>query len=266
MPGTSLRGSPRRRRRSAWSWRPGPPRTGPNAGAGVDRDDVGAGALIWLSIDARAPLPIATMTITAATPMIRPSAVSAVRIALRRSALTAIQSVIHIDMAILRSCGPSAISGVLVGCALERFAARRRRGAACVTGWSPRTRPSRNATMRVRVLGDVRLVRDEHDREPPLALSRWKMPITSMLVRVSRLPVGSSASSSARIVDQRAGDRHALLLAAGELVRVVVEPRRRARRRRAPRARARAAPARATRRRRAAAAPRSRAPSCAAAG
>ena len=45
--------------------------------------------LIWFSIDVRAPVPIATMTITAATPMIIPSAVSAVRIALRRSALTA---------------------------------------------------------------------------------------------------------------------------------------------------------------------------------
>ena len=39
--------------------------------------------LIWFSIDARAPVPMATITITAATPMIRPSAVSAVRMALR---------------------------------------------------------------------------------------------------------------------------------------------------------------------------------------
>jgi hypothetical protein len=37
----------------------------------------------------RAPLPIATMTITAATPMMSPSAVSAVRIAIQRSAATA---------------------------------------------------------------------------------------------------------------------------------------------------------------------------------
>ena len=41
----------------------------------------------------------------------------------------------------------------------------------------------------------------------------------STLVRLSRLPVGSSASSRAGLVDQRAGDGHALLLAAGELVR-----------------------------------------------
>ena len=41
---------------------------------------------------------------------------------------------------------------------------------------------------------------------------------------VSRLPVGSSASTSGGDERQRAGDRHALLLAAGELARRVVEP------------------------------------------
>jgi hypothetical protein len=44
---------------------------------------------IRLSIEERAPLPIATMTITAATPMMSPSAVSAVRIAFLRRADTA---------------------------------------------------------------------------------------------------------------------------------------------------------------------------------
>jgi hypothetical protein len=38
------------------------------------------------------------------------------------------------------------------------------------------------------------LVRDEQHGDAALRFSRWKMPITSMLVRVSRLPVGSSAS------------------------------------------------------------------------
>src|SRR6267142_7173249 len=54
---------------------------------------------IWFWIDALAPVPIATITITAATPMIMPSAVSAVRIAFRRSALTATTNVIRNDMA-----------------------------------------------------------------------------------------------------------------------------------------------------------------------
>ena len=42
---------------------------------------------IWVSMLAWAPLPMAIITMTAATPMIMPSAVSAVRMALRRKAL-----------------------------------------------------------------------------------------------------------------------------------------------------------------------------------
>ena len=46
-----------------------------------------------------------------------------------------------------------------------------------------------------------------------------------MLVWLSRLPVGSSASSERRLVDQGAGDGDALLLAAGKLVGVMVGAR-----------------------------------------
>ena len=42
--------------------------------------------------------------------------------------------------------------------------------------------------------------------------------------RLSRLPVGSSAKTIAGRADERAGDRHALALAAGELRRVVRQP------------------------------------------
>ena len=59
---------------------------------------------------------------------------------------------------------------------------------------------------------------------PRSTFSRWKMSMTSIDVRVSRLPVGSSASRIVGCVDQRAGDRDALLLAARELVREVVKP------------------------------------------
>ena len=48
------------------------------------------------------------------------------------------------------------------------------------------------------------------------------MSITSMLVRVSRFPVGSSASRIDGLLIERARDRHALLLTAGQLVGVVV--------------------------------------------
>jgi hypothetical protein len=45
-----------------------------------------------------APLPSATMVITAATPMIMPSVVSIVRMRLRRSAVTAIRNVVNTDI------------------------------------------------------------------------------------------------------------------------------------------------------------------------
>ena len=44
-----------------------------------------------------------------------------------------------------------------------------------------------------------------------------------LAVLVSRLPVGSSAKMSDGIVHERAGDGHALDLAAGELVRLMHE-------------------------------------------
>ncbi len=135
---------------------------------------------ICCSIDVRAPVPIATMTITAATPMIMPSAVSAVRIALRRSAFTATMKVMRKDMVTSGGLGRVLLRGG---------------DAACAGSGGTRAVAERDDARAV--LGDVGLVGDEHDRQAlRSALSRWKMPITSMLVRVSRLPVGSSASSS----------------------------------------------------------------------
>ena len=46
--------------------------------------------------------------------------------------------------------------------------------------------------------------------------------MTSAPLVLSRLPVGSSARMQRRLGDQGAGDGHALLLAAGELGRLVV--------------------------------------------
>ena len=50
------------------------------------------------------------------------------------------------------------------------------------------------------------------------------MPMTSAPEWLSRLPVGSSARISGGFGDERPGDRHALLLAAGELGRLVAGP------------------------------------------
>jgi hypothetical protein len=57
---------------------------------------------------------------------------------------------------------------------------------------------------------------------PSSRLSSNSRSATRSPVAVSRLPVGSSANSNARFTGKGAGDRHALLLAAGELPRVVV--------------------------------------------
>jgi len=62
----------------------------------------------------------------------------------------------------------------------------------------------------------------------------------SMLVRLSRLPVGSSASKQRRLIGERTGDGHALLLSAGKLIWFVVGRGRRGRRFRAPATPARA--------------------------
>ena len=55
----------------------------------------------------------------------------------------------------------------------------------------------------------------------PCWLMRSSTCMMPSLVRGSRLPVGSSASSDRRLVHDRAGDRDALLLAAGELAGIV---------------------------------------------
>ena len=56
---------------------------------------------------------------------------------------------------------------------------------------------------------------------PPSRFSSWSSARISRAVRLSRLPVGSSASRISGIVGQGAGDGDALLLAARELLRPV---------------------------------------------
>ena len=55
------------------------------------------------------------------------------------------------------------------------------------------------------------------------ALVRLISPSTSALVLLSRLPVGSSASTIAGFGNQGAGNRHTLLLAAGKIVRHIFQ-------------------------------------------
>src|SRR5690606_22265636 len=72
--------------------------------------------------------------------------------------------------------------------------------------------------------GEVGVVRDEHERRAALAvqlLEQLDDRFAGRRVEVARRLVGEQDS---RLVDERAGERDALLLAARKLRRIVVEP------------------------------------------
>src|SRR5438132_13562163 len=150
-------------------------------------------------IEELAPVPIATMTMTAATPMIMPSAVSAVRIAFLRRAFKATTSVIQMDMMNLRD------APVFDGAVVQRDAVTERDDARAV-------------------LGDVGLVRHEHDRDAALHVEPLKDAHhldAGLAIEVARRLVGEQQR---RPIYERARNRDALLLAAGELIGMVIEP------------------------------------------
>ena len=72
--------------------------------------------------------------------------------------------------------------------------------------------------------GDSRVVRDEDDREAVLEVELAE-EIENLLARLRVEVAGRLIGDQKRApVDQRAGDRDALLLAARELCRLVIEP------------------------------------------
>ena len=146
------------------------------------------------------------MAMTAATPMIMPSMVSAVRILLRLSALMATRKIMNsriMDSAPSRpgrgglggdfrlrpplSALPFASGG---GSAASSSLAHRR----CALISSRTMCPSRNAIVRVPYSAMSCSCVMSRIVMPRSMLRRWNTSITSMLVRLSRLPVGSSAS------------------------------------------------------------------------
>ena len=169
-------------------------------------------AWICVSIDDCAPVPSATIVITADTPMIMPSMVSAVRILLRASALNATRSTIRNDM--VRR--PPRSSG---SCASSSAAVRRLVTARSVFTSAVAERHDARA-----VLGDVGFVRDQHDGDAALdvqALEQAHHLDAGPRVEVAGGLVGEQ---DRRVVDQRARNRHALLLAARQLVGMMAEP------------------------------------------
>ena len=154
-----------------------------------------------------APSPIATIAITAATPMTMPSVVRNERILLRRRARAATRSV---------------ASRFTAAPPRRRAAAARSRATLALVALA--RAPSRSTTSARGVLGDVRLVRHEDDgdaRAAELLEERHDLDATCACrgCRSARRRGGAAGC-----VDEGARDRDALLLAAGELVRVVVDP------------------------------------------
>ena len=121
------------------------------------------------------------------------------------------------------------------------LAAPLRRCAAAATGWSETMMPVAARDDPRAVLSDVLLVGDEQHRDAALDVQPLKDPHyfdAGARVEVAGRLVGEQ---DRRPGDERARDRHALLLTAGQLVRVVIGPLAEADRARAPPSRACAA-------------------------
>src|SRR5215208_350803 len=196
---------------------PCPPRTGPKPAPAFTLTMFVPAVLIWFSIDVRAPVPIATITMTAATPMIMPSAVSAVRIPLRRSARTAMANVFHRDMVV-----SSGAERVRRGFGVERHELVLREAPCGDRGVAA------HATVAERhdscaVLRNIGLVRDQHDRE---ALRVQPLEDAHDLDARARIQIAGwlVGEEPRRLVHERAGNGDALLLTAGQLVRMMIEP------------------------------------------
>ena len=174
---------------------------------------------------------------TAPTPMIIPSIVRMVRILLRLSAFTAIRSVMRIDMRVSYETPPRCSAGTAIGGDIDiRFGRRQLRELRCGIAavgdlLIDLDLPVAEAHEPRAVLGDVHLVGDEDDGDAALdveALEDAHHLDAGPRVEVAGRLVGQDDRG---LVDQRARDRHALLLAARQLVGIVMLTRRRARRR-----------------------------------
>src|SRR5262245_3945207 len=179
---------------------------------------------ICVSIALRAPLPSAIMTITAATPMIIPSAVSMVLIAFRRSARTAMMKVMKMAISTCSfACGSSGVHEIVGLCLqlLELVSGRATGLDGSIRAHATITEPDDPRA----VFRDVTFVRHEHDRQPALDVQ--------LLKDVHHLDAGPRVEVAGRLVgeqqhrvgNERARDRDALLLSARHLVRMVIDAR-----------------------------------------
>ena len=164
----------------------------------------------WIATEA--PWLISIMAMTAATPIMMPNMVSAVRITLRRRAWAAIR------------IAPAATRSPLRGY---------RRGGAASRGWAGGGRFARRRGVRDdppvgdanHAIGMVRhagVVRDQQDRDAVLHVQpaeNLQDLLAGARIEISRRLVGQQQDG---LVDQRAGDRHPLLFTPRQLRRRVI--------------------------------------------
>ena len=187
------------------------------------------------------PSAIASIEITAATPKTMPSTVSpdrslcSSRLFIPSLSARQMRPIGYlVSVSVLRSDGrqlglvPRLKSAVPLAPSSSATAVRIDRAVRCslrIRGLGPSSmiRPSRIRMIRLAQRGDVVFVRDHDDRLARVVqlLEHLHDFVAGLGVEVTGRLVGQD---DVGVVDQRAGDRDALLLAAGELRRAVIEP------------------------------------------
>src|SRR5512139_706893 len=165
--------------------------------------------LIWSSTRAWAPAPTPTIAITAATPMMMPSIVSAERSLLTRSAASA-----------TRRVATKSIGGARSGRDPARLR-ERRRGVLRHVRRVGDHEPVAEGEQARREGRDVVLVRHQDHGDAGAVLLLQQRHHLEARRRVERAG-GLVGEDQLGVVDERAGDRHPLLLPARELGRVMV--------------------------------------------
>ena len=164
----------------------------------------------WIATEA--PWLISIMAITAATPIMMPNMVSAVRIRFRRKASQANRTATAATRRTSRASRPRAPDGLLGRGG--RFARRGR------VGHDP---PVDNANHAIGVIGHVGIVRDQQDGNAAFhvqAAEDLQNLLAGPRIEIPRRLVGQQHDG---LVHQRAGDGHPLLFATRQLRRRMIE-------------------------------------------
>src|SRR5262245_55679849 len=184
--------------------------------------------LICSSIITCAPVPSATMAMTAATPMIIPSMVKPVRSLLRPSALKAMLSVIRMDMRqVLRCLVRRSRSGAFLALNLIRLGRRERcelvfRVPTVQDGLVGHHAAVAEPNETGAVLRNVHFMRDQEHGNPSLLVQALKDAHDLDARPCVEVAGGLVGQQDRGLIDERSSDCHTLLLSTGQLIGHVV--------------------------------------------